>query len=104
MSAILVTYSVIHSKRIPLVMAITTFTAAHRASRRASSGRAVSTWIVNGITDVFFASLERCLCIRISTDEGDFRDDEDETTPLLFSNRKKVNILNKTRENINLFM
>ncbi|KAL1546875.1 hypothetical protein AAHA92_23416 [Salvia divinorum] len=68
-------------------MAAVTFTAAQRARRRASG--AVATWLLNGITGMFFASLERCLCIRISTYEGDFVDDEDEAAPFLFSNRKR---------------
>lgn len=32
----------------------------------------VAMWLINGVTSAFFASLERCSCIRIATeDDGD---------------------------------
>ncbi|KAL1540310.1 hypothetical protein AAHA92_24680 [Salvia divinorum] len=69
-------------------MAASTFTASSAAPRsaRPPSGCAkldgVAMWLVNGITGAFFASLERCSCIRISTYEDDFGD---ESNPLIFA-------------------
>lgn len=40
-------------------------------------------WLVNGVTSAFFASLDRCSCIRISTHEDDREDAGD--LPLIFS-------------------
>ncbi|CAI9115999.1 OLC1v1017035C1 [Oldenlandia corymbosa var. corymbosa] len=41
-------------------------------------------WIINGVATAFFASLERCSCIRIATvDDGDGDDSND--LPLIFN-------------------
>jgi hypothetical protein len=37
----------------------------------------VAMWLINGVTTAFFASLERCSCIRIATE-----DDRDEANDL----------------------
>ncbi|KAH6796148.1 hypothetical protein C2S51_037134 [Perilla frutescens var. frutescens] len=69
-------------------MAASTFTASSAPPRvaRPASGCAkldgVAMWLINGITGAFFASLERCSCIRISTNEDDFGD---EANPLIFN-------------------
>lgn len=39
----------------------------------------VAMWFVNGVATAFFASLERCSCIRIATEE----DGEDNDLPLI---------------------
>ncbi|KAL3812310.1 hypothetical protein ACJIZ3_013578 [Penstemon smallii] len=44
----------------------------------------VAMWLINGLTGAFFASLERCSCIRISTYEDDIGD-EDKNLPLIFN-------------------
>ncbi|KAA8528443.1 hypothetical protein F0562_035798 [Nyssa sinensis] len=42
----------------------------------------VAMWFINGVTSAFFASLERCSCIRIATeDDGDDGND----LPLIFN-------------------
>ncbi|KAL8058652.1 hypothetical protein ABFX02_03G033800 [Erythranthe guttata] len=65
----------------------TTFTA--RTKVRPPAGCAkldgVAMWLINGLTGAFFASLERCSCIRISTYEDDFGDDGGDNLPLIFS-------------------
>jgi hypothetical protein len=45
------------------------------------------TWVEASISSAFFASLERCSCINLSTDEDDDRDDEEEAKdrPLILS-------------------
>ncbi|XAR61988.1 hypothetical protein NMG60_11016554 [Bertholletia excelsa] len=42
----------------------------------------VATWLVNGVSAAFFASLERCSCIRIATDEDA---DDANDLPLIFN-------------------
>ncbi|GFP84072.1 hypothetical protein PHJA_000550800 [Phtheirospermum japonicum] len=44
-------------------------------------------WIINSLTGAFFASLERCSCIRISTNEDDFGDEANDM-PLIFNDGK----------------
>ncbi|KAK7283230.1 hypothetical protein RIF29_12620 [Crotalaria pallida] len=44
----------------------------------------VAMWLMNGVTMVFFASLNRCSCIRIATEEDG--DDEDANDLPLISN------------------
>ncbi|KAI3465241.1 hypothetical protein Pfo_021904 [Paulownia fortunei] len=70
-------------------MAATTFTASSASPRvRPPSSCAkldgVAMWLINGLTGAFFASLERCSCIRISTNEDDFGD-ESNNLPLIFN-------------------
>ena len=43
----------------------------------------VAMWLVNGVTAAFFASLERCSCIRIATADDDGDDAND--LPLIFN-------------------
>ncbi|KAG8377556.1 hypothetical protein BUALT_Bualt08G0045400 [Buddleja alternifolia] len=45
----------------------------------------VAMWLINGLTGAFFASLERCSCIRISTHEDDFGDETDHDLPLIYN-------------------
>lgn len=66
----------------------------------------VAMWIINGVATAFFASLERCSCIRISTaDDGDDSND----LPLILndgnfqgeyggSNRRRKPINNKGKK------
>ncbi|PIN11607.1 hypothetical protein CDL12_15792 [Handroanthus impetiginosus] len=71
-------------------MAATTFTASSAAASRVQSPSScakldgVAMWFINGLTGVFFASLERCSCIRISTNEDDFGDEANDM-PLIFN-------------------
>ncbi|KAL8490189.1 hypothetical protein ACS0TY_025922 [Phlomoides rotata] len=44
----------------------------------------VAMWLINGLTGVFFASLERCSCIRISTTGDDLGEDAN-NLPLIFN-------------------
>nr|CAB3493713.1 unnamed protein product [Digitaria exilis]CAB3498869.1 unnamed protein product [Digitaria exilis] len=47
----------------------------------------VAGWVAGGIAAVFFASLERCSCVNVRTDDGDdLLDDEqrDSEAPLMF--------------------
>ncbi|KZV54524.1 hypothetical protein F511_01322 [Dorcoceras hygrometricum] len=46
--------------------------------------RGLAAWLINGLTGAFFASLERCSCIQISTHEDDFGSDEATDIPLIF--------------------
>nr|GMD80778.1 hypothetical protein TorRG33x02_000250 [Ipomoea batatas]GME00278.1 hypothetical protein TorRG33x02_000250 [Ipomoea batatas]GME09313.1 hypothetical protein TorRG33x02_000250 [Ipomoea batatas] len=53
-------------------------TRAAAAGRHSSCGKVdggVAMWLLNGVTTAFFASLERCSCIRIATHEDDAGDD-----------------------------
>ncbi|KAL4604279.1 hypothetical protein ACB092_10G181500 [Castanea dentata] len=43
----------------------------------------VAMWFINGVTTAFFASLERCSCIRIATNEDD--GDEGNDLPLILN-------------------
>ncbi|KAK4559891.1 hypothetical protein RGQ29_008895 [Quercus rubra] len=43
----------------------------------------VAMWFINGVTTAFFASLERCSCIRIATTEDD--GDEGNDLPLILN-------------------
>lgn len=43
----------------------------------------VAMWFINGVTMAFFASLNRCSCIRIATEEDDGEDAND--LPLMFN-------------------
>ncbi|WAH45032.1 hypothetical protein NZD89_29175 (plasmid) [Alicyclobacillus fastidiosus] len=43
----------------------------------------VATWFIHGVSSAFFASLERCSCIRIATHEDDGDDAKD--LPLIFN-------------------
>lgn len=88
LSTFAITYSLntfFHST--PSIMAVTTFTATSTAPRVRPPGctklDGVAMWVINGITGAFFASLERCSCIRISTYEDDFGDEE--ANPLIFN-------------------
>lgn len=64
-------------------MTYTASSAAPRAARGcANKLDGVAMWLVNGITGAFFASLERCSCIRISTYDDEFGD---EANPLIFA-------------------
>ncbi|KAL0284363.1 UNVERIFIED_CONTAM: hypothetical protein Sangu_2829900 [Sesamum angustifolium] len=62
-------------------MAATATSTASSAARRVRppSGCAkldgMAMWVINGLTGAFFASLERCSCIRISTYEDDLGDE-----------------------------
>lgn len=42
-------------------------------------------WVLNGLSSAFFASLERCSCIRISTYEQDDDEANDDGLPLIFN-------------------
>ncbi|XP_020984660.1 uncharacterized protein LOC107461247 [Arachis duranensis] len=44
----------------------------------------VAMWFINGVTMAFFASLNRCSCIRIATDEEDDGEDANDL-PLMFN-------------------
>ncbi|CAI9771344.1 unnamed protein product [Fraxinus pennsylvanica] len=44
----------------------------------------VAMWLINGFTSAFFASLERCSCIRISTHEDEYGY-EANNLPLIFN-------------------
>ncbi|CAA0843356.1 Unknown protein [Striga hermonthica] len=43
----------------------------------------IATWLVNGLTGAFFASLERCSCIRISTAGDDFGEEANDVPLIL---------------------
>ncbi|KNA25817.1 hypothetical protein SOVF_003070 [Spinacia oleracea] len=43
----------------------------------------VAMWLINGVTTAFFASLERCSCIRVTTVEDDGEDMNE--MPLIFN-------------------
>ncbi|GFS44134.1 hypothetical protein Acr_00g0088710 [Actinidia rufa] len=43
----------------------------------------VTMWLINGVASAFFASLDRCSCIRISTHEDD--GDDANNLPLIFN-------------------
>lgn len=60
--------------------------AAARSSPGLGCGRAdgVAMWIINGVANAFFASLERCSCIRIATVEDHDGDDSNDL-PLIFN-------------------
>lgn len=61
--------------------------AAARSSPGPGCGRAdhgVAMWIINGVANAFFASLERCSCIRIATVEDHDGDDSNDL-PLIFN-------------------
>ncbi|XP_075671415.1 uncharacterized protein LOC142640959 [Castanea sativa] len=49
----------------------------------------VANWVGSNVASAFFASLERCSCINLSTtdlDDNDTADDESHDLPLIFSN------------------
>ncbi|KAL0392142.1 UNVERIFIED_CONTAM: hypothetical protein Sradi_2437000 [Sesamum radiatum] len=67
-------------------MAATTSSAAPRARPPSSCAKldGLAMWFINGLTGAFFASLEQCSCIRISTHEVEFGDEANDL-PLIFN-------------------
>ncbi|KAE9609344.1 hypothetical protein Lal_00020431 [Lupinus albus] len=51
----------------------------------------VATWLINGVTMVFFASLNRCSCIRIATEEDDDGEDANNLPLMLNDGNIRVN-------------
>ncbi|KAL3505044.1 hypothetical protein ACH5RR_034885 [Cinchona calisaya] len=66
-------------------MAAATLRSSPSSAHGCGSGRldGVAMWIINGVASAFFASLERCSCIRITT--VDDADDESNDLPLIFN-------------------
>ncbi|GLU15963.1 hypothetical protein SLE2022_324140 [Rubroshorea leprosula] len=54
----------------------------HHASPPCGKLDGVATWLINGVAATFFASLERCSCIRIATKEDG---EEANEVPLIYN-------------------